>query len=383
VSSYRILLVHNRYRNYGGEDAVFDAEAELLRQQGNAVETYIRDNQEIHQPLAAASEALWSHRTVKDIDTLASTFKPNLIHVHNTFPLISPSIFWAAEKNKIPVIQTLHNYRLICPQAMLLRNGQICEDCVGGFAWKGILRKCYHDSAAQTAVVAGSAGLHGALGTYSKKVTQFIATDDFCREKFIEGGLPSEKIQVKPHFVPKPVITSSSRKGGIFVGRLSKEKGISVLSEALRIHETPLRVVGSGPDETLLRNIRGVELLGFLPRKEIYSQLASASWLVAPSISYETFGLSIVEAFACGTPAIVSRIGALKSLIEDGVTGLLVEPGNPRDLAEKIQWAQNHPTEMAKMGQAAHEKYLAKYTPEKNYARLKEIYASALSNQIA
>ncbi|MBY0472084.1 glycosyltransferase family 4 protein [bacterium] len=379
MSSYRILLVHNRYRNYGGEDAVFDAEAELLRQQGNEVETYIRDNQDIHQPLAAASEALWSHRTVKEIDALAATFKPNLIHVHNTFPLISPSIFWAAEKNKIPIIQTLHNYRLICPQAMLLRNGQICEDCVGGFAWKGILRKCYRDSAAQTAAVAGSVGLHGMLGTYSNKVTRFIATDEFCREKFIEGGLPSEKIQVKPHFVPKAEVSASHRKGGIFVGRLSKEKGISVLSDALKIQEAPLRVVGSGPDESLLRNIPGVELLGFLSRKEIYSQLASAAWLVAPSISYETFGLSIVEAFACGTPAIVSRIGALKSLIEDGVTGLLVEPGNPRDLSEKIQWAQNHPAEMARMGKAAHEKYVAKYTPEKNYERLKEIYENVLS----
>jgi glycosyltransferase involved in cell wall biosynthesis len=378
----KILIAHNTYQYRGGEDTVVDAESALLRGHGHAVELYSRSNEELQtmsRPQAAIA-TVWSHRSAAELDRLCEAFRPDLIHVHNTFPLISPSLYWAAARRKIPLVQTLHNFRLLCPQAMLFREGTVCEDCIGKVPWRAMTRKCYRGSALQSAVAVGMLAAHRALGTYRHHVDCYIVLNAFCRDKFIEGGLPPERLRIKPNFVqPFPPPRQSRRRGGLFVGRLSHEKGIHVLIDvAAMLNGAMLRVIGTGPLEGVVREAFERDYLGFMDPERVHAHMGSAEFLVVPSIGVETFGLVVVEAFACGTPVIASRLGGLGNLVRDGVTGLLVEPGNARDLAAKIAWAHAHPEQMLAMGRAAREEYEANFTPERNYQMLMRIYEDAI-----
>lgn len=377
----KILIAHCRYRQRGGEDSVAEAEAELLRSRGHAVQWLLRDNREIDESGRArlAAQTLWSPRTMRDLERAVRTFRPDVVHVHNTFPLLSPSLYWAAARAGVPVVQTLHNFRLSCVQAMLLRQGRVCEDCVGHVPWRGVLRRCYHDSAAQSAVLAGSLALHGALGTYRSKVTRYIALNRFCRDKFVAAGLPEERIVIKPNFVDIPHQPEGERSGGLFVGRLSAEKGIEVLLGALDgMPRYRLDVIGTGPEQARLEQHATVHALGWQEQESIHARMRRATYLVLPSIWYENFPRTLVEAFACGLPVIASRLGAMAELIEDGRTGLLFDPGSPAALAQKIEWAESHPWQMRQMGFNAREEYERHYTPELNYGRLMEIYGEAI-----
>ena len=388
----RILFAHNAYQQRGGEDSVVDSEISLLREHGHPVETYRRHNNEIgvlSRP-ALARQTLWSARTVDEFGRLIAEFRPDVIHVHNTFPLISPSVYWEAVRAHVPVVQTLHNFRLLCLNALFLREGRVCEDCLGHLPWRGVTRRCYRGSIAQSAVLAGMLVLHRGLGTYTRKVTRYIALNEFCRQKFIDGGLPADKVVVKPNFVDwaTPPATPQFSEGDmaertfLFVGRLSPEKGIEVLRQAM--HQAPevrLRVAGDGPDEPRLRALPNVTLLGPLPGGQVQFEMTHALALVLPSVSYENFPRTLVEAFASGLPVIASRLGAMAELIDDGETGLLFEPGNPADLAAKLRWALQHPDEMRAMGANARRVYEAKYTPEINYRQLLAIYQEAISEE--
>jgi glycosyltransferase involved in cell wall biosynthesis len=382
----KILIAHNAYRHSGGEDAVVAAEADLLRGRGHEVVLYRRHNDELQSmsPAGAAAAAIWSHRSSVDMTVLCARFRPDVIHVHNTFPLMSPSVLWAAARSGIPVIQTLHNFRLLCPQAMFLRDGKICEDCLGKLPWRGVVRKCYRDSTVQSAVAAGVLATHRTLGTYRDRITTFIALSAFCRDKFIAGGLPAGRIRIKPNFVTADAILTApdeaiERRGGLFVGRLSPEKGLDVLADAIRIvGNASVRVAGEGPLADFARNAFGEGCLGQQPRPRVLELLRGARYLIAPSTCYETFGLSLIEAFACGTPVIASGHGSFGELVRDGVNGLLFTPGDARDLAAKIAWAERHPDRMQDMGRAARRDYEAYFTPEHNYATLVSIYEDAI-----
>lgn len=381
-NNLNILIIHNAYQQRGGEDSVVDAEIELLQSHGHGVATYFRHNDDVAQQtkLALVKDTHWSTRTTVDIARLVDDFRPDVIHVHNTFPLISPSLYWAAAQRGVPVVQTLHNFRLHCPQAMYLRDGKVCEDCLGHIPWRGVLHGCYRGSRAQTAVLASMVTLHRALGTWQTKVTRYIALNEFCRTKFIEGGLPAERVLVKPNFVDFPSPEALARNGFLFVGRLSAEKGVDVLVQAFAtLAGAALRVAGTGPEAHLLQGVAGLSALGALPGEQVRQQMAGASALVLPSIWYENFPRTLVEAFGCGLPVIASRIGALAELVTDGVTGLLFEPGNATDLADKMRWAQQHPAEMAAMGQNARALYEANFTAERNYQQLMAIYAEAIA----
>jgi glycosyltransferase involved in cell wall biosynthesis len=279
-------------------------------------------------------------------------------------------------------VQSLHNFRLMCPQGFLLRNDKPCEDCVGKLPWRGVMHRCYRGSAAQSAVLATMVGVNRALSTYNKSVTQYVALTEFCRRKFIESGLPAERIVVKPNFIDlPPVPLNVSRSGALFVGRLSREKGIYAIADAFRILRSPhstLDVIGDGPDVDALRGIEGVNVQGVKPPAEIYHAMARSAYLLMPSIWYENFPRVLVEAFACGLPVIASRLGAMSELIEDGVTGLQVEPGDASDLADKIAWANSHPYEMREMGLAARRLYERHYTGPTNFSRLIHIYREAI-----
>jgi glycosyltransferase involved in cell wall biosynthesis len=382
MSRMRILMVHNAYQQRGGEDSVVDAEFELLRDQGHDVVLHLRHNDEVKQAsrFGVAAQALWSTRTTSDIQGLVTTFRPDVMHVHNTLPLVSPSVYWAAHSAGVPVVQTLHNFRLLCPQATFLREGRVCEDCLGKVPWRAVQHRCYRESAVQSGVVAAMLVAHRGLGTFQHKVSRYIALNQFCKGKFVSGGLPADRISVKPNFVSwVPTPQWAQREGGLYVGRLSEEKGIQVMLDAIRmVPGHGVKVVGSGPFEAETRSVAGADYLGYLPLNDIMARMATAAFLVLPSVCYEGFPRTLVEAFASGMPVIASRLGSMAELVSDGVTGLLFEPGNAADLVAKIQWANAHPQDMLRMGQAARAEYEANYTPERNARQLVEIYNQAI-----
>jgi len=380
----RILIIHNKYLQYGGEDAVVAAESNLLRRHGVDVREYERDNRDIADlsSLRVAADTIWSRRSSREVGALLDLLRVDVVHCHNTFPLISPSVYRAAADRGIPVVQSLHNFRLMCPQAFLLRNDKPCEDCLGKLPWRSVMHRCYRGSAAQSAVLLAMVGVNRALGTYEKPVTRYVALNEFCRKKFIQAGLPAERIVVKPNFVDLPQVRlDSPRNGALFVGRLSREKGVHAIADAfrtLRSTHAALDAIGNGPDAAVLSGIRGVHLHGPKPSVEVYAAMSRAAYLLMPSIWYENFPRVLVEAFACGLPVITSRLGAMAELVQDGHTGLLVKPGDAADLADKIGWAQTHPAEMRDMGLAARRHYENNYTGEVNFSRLSAIYRDAI-----
>ena len=387
----RILLIHNFYQQTGGEDVVFNAEKTLLQARGDTVIEYIRSNNEIHgmaKKIASAATALWSQETYYSLKEIIHATQPDVAHFHNTFLLISPSAYYACQKVGLPVVQTLHNFRLICPGALLLRDGKICEDCLGSkLPWRGAWHACWRDSFPQSTTVVAMLGLHNVIGTWQEKVDRFIALTEFSRKKFIAGGLPAEKIVVKPNFISMPARNNQSEDSYyvLFIGRLSKEKGVDTLLNAWQmLPNIPLKIVGDGPlyeftQSNLTANqANHIYLTGNLVREEVFAAIQKSKFIVMPSRWYENFPMVILEAFSNGIPVIVPNEGSLVGLVENGRTGLHFFIGDARDLAEKVSWAWEHPKEMERMGQAAFKEYLEKYTPEKNYQLLMDIYQQAI-----
>lgn len=384
MSATRVMVVHNAYQQRGGEDSVVEAEVALLRQHGHDVIDWRRHNDELagRGRLSAALGTLWSRESHARALELIDEHRPNVVHVHNTFALISPSVYWACAQRGVPVVQTLHNFRLGCPQALLLRDGSVCEDCLGRTPWPALRHGCYRGSRAQTAVLGGMLTLHRTIGTWQDKVTRYVALNEFCLEKFVAAGLPRQRLRVKPNFVDfAPPEEGLARDGLLFVGRLSHEKGIDTLAAAMRLCPSAhLRVLGSGPQEQSLADQPNVQRLGSQPLPMVREWMGRSSALVLPSIWYENFPRTLVEAFAAGLPVIASRIGALAELVEDGVTGLLFRPGDAADLARCIDWALGHGQALAQMGQRARARYEALYTPQRNYQLLMDIYRDAIDN---
>jgi len=380
----RILVAHNAYLYRGGEDTVVEAEIALLRRHGHEVVLYRRDNAELDAlPLwQAAMDSVWSKRTVMEAGRLLASFRPHLIHAHNTFPLISPSLYGIADELGIPVVQTLHNFRLLCPQAMLMRNGRYCDDCVGRWPWRAVLHRCYRGSLAQSAVSAGMVSGHRMLGTWRDRVCRYIVLNQMCREIFIRGGLPPEKLSIKPNFVEaNDVPGEHKRRGGLFIGRLAAEKGLLTLAQAIR--QTPvtrIAVCGSGPLQAFVEQSEWLDYIGYEQGEALRTRIRNAEFLVMPSTGIESFGLAAIEAFACGTPVIASRHGGLREIVEHGHNGLLVTPGNADELAEAIDYAVSNPIQMRRMGLEAYQTYLARYTPERNYSTLMAIYHQTLAS---
>ncbi|MES9923390.1 MAG: glycosyltransferase family 4 protein [Candidatus Thiodiazotropha endolucinida] len=377
----RILIVHNFYKVRGGEDAVVESEIDLLKRHGNEVYTLYRSNNDIknYTSIRLFLNTMWSRKTYKSIYKIIEQIKPDLIHAHNTHPLVSPSIYWAASKRKIPVVQTLHNYRQMCLNALLLRDGKICEECIGKMPTKGVINACYRSSYTASFTLASMLVFHKLLGTYENKITRYIALSEFSKKKYILAGLPQEKILVKPNFVDdKNTIIKKQSEKIIYVGRFSQEKGIFVLLEAMKYAKgVTLRVIGEGHQEEINNNSE-VICLGKLPNKMVMKEMGNALALIVPSICYENFPRTIVEAFSCSLPVIASRIGALENIIQNGKTGLFFEPDDPSDLAKKIKWATSNADLMWIMGKNARKKYEEEYSPETNYQQLINIYREAI-----
>src|SRR5436309_4170743 len=386
----KLLVAHNHYRQSGGEDEVFLRESELLRSAGHEVLEYKEHNSGISEDgipskVQLAARTLWAADSVGRLRSLLRRERPDLVHFHNTFPLISPAAYYACHQEGVPVVQSLHNSRLICPAATLYRNGSACEDCLGKTVpWPGVVHACYHNSRLQTAVVAGMLAGHRVLGTWQEQVDAYIVFTEFFRRKFIDAGLPREKIFVKPHFLgTDPGMKQEMGSYALFLGRFALQKGIPTLLKAWRsLGHVPLRIAGAGPMEQDVRRFsqthQSIHMMPYLSQKECFDLIKGARFLIWPS-GVETFGLVAIESFACGTPVIASRSNAMAELVEDNKTGLHFEAGDPEDLAAKVAWAWTHPREMAAMGRAARAEYKSKYTAERNYELLMGIYSHARS----
>jgi glycosyltransferase involved in cell wall biosynthesis len=313
-------------------------------------------------------------------------FEPDLVHVHNFFPLISPAVHHAAHNRGVPVIQTLHNYRLLCPASTLLRNGSVCEDCTHQwYPISAVRHACYRKSRAASAATANMLVLHRALGTWQKTVSRFIALSEFARRKFASSGIPADRIAVKPNFLADdPGPGQGNGDYVLFVGRLSDEKGIACLLQAWKTLRSKLRlvIVGDGPLAPMVRDYvstdRTVECLGFLDRSEILELMGRAFALVFPSIWYEAFPLVLAEALARGLPVIASNLGSMAEIITHRRTGLLFAPSSPIDLANSLQWAFDHRDEVRAMRDCARSEFEAKYTAVTNYRMLMNIYEAAV-----
>jgi len=384
----KILMAHNFYQQAGGEDQSFVAEMALLKVYGSSVISYTLHNNQIPEmnPLAVVRTVFWNPHVYRELRTFIRQKRPIVAHFQNIFPLISPSAYFAAKAEGVPVLQTLRNYRLLCPNALFFRAGHVCEDCLGRFVpWPGVVRRCYRGSIAASGAVAAMLTVHRALGTWSHMVDLYISLTEFARQKFIEAGFPAEKIVVKPNFVyPDPGVGEGKGGYALFVGRLSPEKGVSTLLAAWKLlrGRMALRIAGDGPlAEQVAKTARclpGVEWVGRKNIEDVYTLMGEASLVLMPSEWYETFGRVVIEAFAKGTPVLVSAIGALAELVDPGRTGLHFRPGDPEDLAAKVEWAWTHPRRMAEMGREARREYEAKYTAERNYEILMEIYRLAI-----
>lgn len=387
----RLLVVHNHYLLPGGEDQVYRNEIKLLRDHGNDVIDYSIENKQIASmsSISLALQTIWSKNSYYQIKKIIQSFRPELVHFHNPFPLISPSAYYACHSLNIPVVQTLHNYRLLCPSALFLRDSKPCEDCLNKFFyWPGVWHSCYRNSHIVTGMVATMLQLHRFLSTWKHRIDCYIALTEFARQKFIAGGLPANKITTKPNFlVSDPGAKQDEGSYALFLGRLSNEKGIDCLINAWSNgYDLPLKIAGDGPLREQLsesinkRDFRHISLEGFLSSSLAIELIKKSRFMIFPSLWYEGFPLVIVEAFACGVPVIASRLGAVTEIMKDGKTGLLFNPGDAQDLATKIIWALNHPEELMKMGQTARSEYLEKYTAERNYQQLMEIYQKTEEN---
>jgi len=381
----RVLQVHTRYRQAGGEDEVVASEKRLLEEAGLVVAQVVFDNPRpggsrfSPAPLGQGVSALWSREAARIVREAIQANRSQVVHVHNTFVSGSPSVYGAAEACRVPLVQTLHNYRLVCPAATLYRAGHPCTDCVGRrIPWPAVVHSCYRGSRAQSAVVSGALVAARAKRTYSRRIGAYLALTAFQRDLLVGGGLPSDKVRVLPNFLePDPGVGDGPRSGFFFVGRLSDEKGVPALVRAAALAPGLVRVAGRGPLSPLVEaaaRTGDLVALGYLEKGAVFAQMRASGAMVLPSVWFEGMPVSVLEAYATGTPVIASGIGSLAELVTDGVTGLLAKPGDERDLADRLLWAESHPGEMATMGANARREYETKYRGSVHLAGLLDTY---------
>lgn len=391
----RILTVHNYYGNYapGGEGNVFDAEKQLLRAHGHEVKAYVRTNSEFMRRgcigrLKLAWEAAWSKQAHKAIQAEIRRLAPDVMHVHNYWLMLSPSIFRAAKELGVATVLTAHNYRLACPAGQFLRDGHVCEDCLGRHPWRVVPRRCYRGGVMPSILAYRLSQASRKRRVFQSDVDAVVALTEFAKGKLAAAGIPPDIIHVKPNFLADPLqggCPSPPGNGALFVGRLSREKGAGTLLQAWRDLAYPLTIAGDGPLREELQEIAppGVRFLGWVGPEDVLGLMRSARFAVLPSTWYEGFPCALVECFAMGRAVVASRLGAMAEIITDGRTGLLFEPGDSDDCRKKVMRMIHEPGLAEQLGRRAREDYLRLCTPGRNYGLLMNIYRAAMKRRRA
>ena len=381
----KIQLVHNRYQQKGGEDTVVAAEEWLLREHGHQVELLQADNDHIQGAVAsglAALQSIYSFSGKRRIQAALRRYHPDLVHVHNFFPTLSPSIFTACSEAEVPVVHTLHNYRIQCAANSLYRAGQVCEECVTSrSSWPGVQHACYRSSRIGSAIVGFTMAWHEQIGTWSSRISAYIALTKFAAEKLGRFRIPPDKLFVKPNFAIDRGTGTGDGDYVLFVGRLTEEKGVQTLIDADAAGALCMDVVvlGDGPMRSALEQAASrtgsrLKVKGFIDPGEILTWMKDAKALLMTSLWYEGDPMVVIEAFSVGLPVIAANIGNTAATVLAEGAGLVYTPGDHIELSATLQRFADHPEAAGQMRQNARNYYLATHTPEKNYVRLMEIY---------
>ena len=385
----RVVMVHARYTQTGGEESIFESEATLLEEHGHVVYRYSVLNSAFSDinPVVGAAKTVWNHREFRLIRTFIKEHQPNVVHFHNTFPAISPSGYYAAKAERVPIVQSLHNYRLFCVNAFCFRDGAPCIDCMNRFvSWPGIVHSCHPRGRAVSASVAALQSVHRLAGTWHRMVDVYIvAATQFATEILIASGIPSEKAITKPNFLdPDPGFHLGGGGYALFVGRISAEKGIETLLRAWEQlpDDIPLRIIGDGPLADLVRSAdrerSNVEWLGRRPLSEVVHAMGNAEALVFPSQWFEGMPRTIIESFAVGTPVIASDVGGLPEMVTHGRTGLVFPSGDANVLASTMRDFFSPANNRAEFRGHAREAFEERYTAKVNYQQLIAAYEKAI-----
>ncbi|HOS05007.1 MAG: Capsular glucan synthase [Deltaproteobacteria bacterium ADurb.Bin026] len=382
-----ILLAHNFYKYFAGEDSIALREKGLLEENKEQVYFYTKDNKEtdsynLNKKINFFAQTIFSSSTKKELKTIIKDFKPDIAYTHNIFPLISPSIFHTLHAESIPCVQNVQDYRWLCPNGVFYINDSICEKCKNGAFWNAIRYKCFRDSFLLSGLYATTIGTNRLSGVF-KKIDAFVCTTEFNKQKLMEAGIEEKRLFIKPNYLDITNIEPSVGTGNhiIFLGRLSQEKGLWTLIKAFeKIKDLQLKIVGTGPLEHPLRkyikenSINNISIEGFKEGDEKNNLIKNALFMVFPSEWYEHFPIVLLEAFAFGKPVIASDIGNMPLIVENEKSGLHFKAGDIDDLIEKIRILSQNNSEITRMGEFARKKIETYYTPEINYKILKSIF---------
>ncbi|OAP40022.1 hypothetical protein AU381_10820 [Sinorhizobium glycinis] len=363
-------------------------ELACLRQNGVDVELFSATNDDIVQVSRRISTALgvvYNPLSRRALSRKLAEYSPDVVHIHNFFPLLSPSILDACREAGVPSVMTLHNFRILCPSALLYPDEKLRERSLQHPCWWTVPKKVYRNSLPGTLALAAMVEFHKRAGTWSRKVDRFIALTDWAKRKLVEGGLPAERIVVKPNAVAgPPALGTLRRNGGLFVGRLDEHhKGVATLLDAWKEIDYPLRIIGDGPLAPLVKSAGGrVEYLGRQPRETVLREMQSAAFLLFPSKGTELFPMTVIEAFASRLPVICSDLPWIKGVVEPDVTGFVVPAGNAAALADRVRWALSNRSALEGLADCAFTAYQQQYTPEANFNRLMPIYESLVRRPV-
>lgn len=385
----RILIIHNRYGKFSGEESALEAEKLLLEENGNDVRLYCRNSGEISGPWSKVNaffSGFYNYRSISEIKKILLNFKPEIAHIHNLYPFISPAVLGIIHKHNIPIVMTVHNYRLICPNGLFFTQGKICERCENGNEWNCILRNC-EGSLAKSSGYALRNIYARKRQLYSSNISRFICLTNFQKEKHIKNGFSVEKLVVLPNFLDSkhkkdsPIISKSYIA---FSGRINSQKGFDLIIEAMDLLETEseptkaLPILAAGhidlPFINQFKIPANVKLLGALPKEEMDNFYQNARFIIFASKSYEGLPMVFLEAMKHSLPVIAPRLGAYPEIIEDGVTGLLFTPGDFADLAKKIKILSFNKDLCSQLGKNGNQKLKEKYSPEIHYEQLISLY---------